>query len=73
MNNFIQNNALRAIAKQLNKDLSKALDNQPKSLHLSIMTPIIDAASAKAAMIGFTHTQMIYTMAILNGVFKEKD
>jgi hypothetical protein len=37
------------------------------------MTPIIDAASAKAALIGFTHTQMIYAMAVMNGIFKEKD
>jgi hypothetical protein len=73
MNTFIQNNALRAIVKQLNKDLNKALDKQPKSLHLAIMTPIIDAASAKAALIGFTHTQMIYAMAVMNGIFKEKD
>ena len=71
-------NALRAIIRQINDDINTQLagvepKERIKSKHMSVIFKIFDKHREKIKLLGFTHTQFLYQMSLINGVIKERD
>ena len=71
-------NALRAIIRQINSDINTQLagvapEERIKNKHMSVIFKIFDKHRETIRLLGFTHTQFLYQMSLINGVIKERD
>ena len=71
-------NALRAIIRQINAEINTQLagvepKERIKSKHKSVIFKIFDKHRETIKHLGFTHTQFLYEMSLINGVIKERD
>ena len=71
-------NALRAIIRQINADINTQLagvapKDRIKQEHKSVIFKIFDKHRETIKLLGFTHTQFLYQMSLINGVIKERD
>ena len=70
-------NALRAIIKKINKEVDMQLKgvkqaDRVKKEYMYIIMKIIDQYREQVKQLGFTHTQMIYYMGVINGSFIDR-
>ena len=70
-------NALRAIIKKINKEVDSKLkgvkkEDRVKREYMYIIIGIIDQYREQVKLLGFTHTQMIYYMGVINGSFIDR-
>ena len=78
MSDSSKQNALRAIIRQINADINTQLagvapKERIKSKHMSVIFKIFDKHRETIKLLGFTHTQFLYQMSLINGVTKEID
>ncbi len=78
MTNYAAENALRAIIRQINADINTQLAGVPpedrvKDKHKSVIFKIFDKYREQIKSLGFSHTQFLYQMSLINGVIKERD
>ena len=71
-------NALRTIIRQINADINTQLagvapKERIKSKHMGVIFKIFDKHRETIKHIGFSHTQFLYEMSLINGVIKERD
>ena len=71
-------NALRAIIRQINAEINIRLagvapEDRIKQEHKSVIFKIFDKHRETIKLLGFTHTQFLYQMSLINGVIKERD
>lgn len=71
-------NAIRAIIRQINTDINIQLSgvapkDRIKQEHKSVIFKIFDKHRETIKLLGFTHTQFLYQMSLINGVIKERD
>ncbi|WP_024873103.1 hypothetical protein [Tolumonas lignilytica] len=71
-------NALRAIIRQINTDIDVQLagvepKDRIKSKHIGVIFKIFDKHRETIKLLGFSHTQFLYQMSLINGVIKERD
>ena len=71
-------NALRAIIRQINTDINIQLagvapEDRIKKEHKSVIFKIFDKHRETIKLLGFSHTQFLYQMSLINGVIKERD
>ena len=71
-------NALRAIILQINAEINTQLagvapKERIKSKHMGVIFKIFDKHREKIKLLGFSHTQFLYEMSLINGVIKERD
>ena len=70
-------NALRAIIKKINKEVDQKLKgvkqaDRVKREYIDVIMGIIDKYREQVKQLGFTHTQMIYYMGVINGSFIDR-
>ena len=70
-------NALRAIIKKINKEVDQKLkgvkqSDRVKREYVDVIMGIIDKYREQVKQLGFTHTQMIYYMGVINGSFIDR-
>ena len=70
-------NALRAIIKKINKEVDQQLKgvrqaDRVKKEYMYVIMGIIDRYREQFKLLGFTHTQMIYYMGVINGSFIDR-
>ena len=78
MTNYAAENALREIIRQINADINTQLagvepKERVKAKHMSVIFKIFDKHREKIKLLGFSHTQFLYQMSLINGVIKERD
>lgn len=78
MSDSSKQNALREIIRQINADINAQLAGVPpkeriKDKHKSVIFKIFDKHRETIQLLGFTHTQFLYQMSLINGVIKERD
>ena len=78
MSDSSKQNALRAIIRQINADINTQLagvepEDRIKQEHKSVIFKIFDKHRETIKLLGFTHTQFLYQMSLINGVIKERD
>ena len=78
MTDSAKQNALRAIIRQINADINTQLagvapEDRVKNEHNSVIFKIFDRHRETIKLLGFTHTQFLYQMSLINGVIKERD
>ena len=78
MTDIARQNALRAIIRQINADINIQLagvepKERVKAKHMSVIFKIFDEHREAIKLLGFTHTQFLYQMSLINGVIKERD
>ena len=78
MSDSSKQNALREIIRQINADINTQLagvapEDRIKQQHKSVIFKIFDKHRETIKLLGFTHTQFLYQMSIINGVIKERD
>ncbi len=78
MSDSSKQNALRAIIRQINADINAQLagvapEDRVKNEHKSVIFKIFDRHRETIKLLGFTHTQFLYQMSLINGVIKERD
>ena len=78
MSDSSKQNALRAIIRQINADINNQLSGvapkeRIKSKYMSVIFKIFDKHRETIKLLGFTHTQFLYQMSLINGVTKEID
>lgn len=78
MTDSAKQNALRAIIQQINADINTQLagvapKERIKSKHMGVIFKIFDKHRETIKHLGFTHTQFLYEMSLINGVIKERD
>ena len=78
MRDSSKQNALRAIIRQINSDINTQLagvapEDRVKNEHKSVIFKIFDKNRETIKLLGFTHTQFLYQMSLINGVIKERD
>ena len=71
-------NALRTIIRQINADINVQLagvepKERIKSKRMSVIFKIFDKHRETIKHLGFSHTQFLYQMSLINGVIKERD
>ena len=71
-------NALRAIIRQINAEINTQLagvdpKERVKNEYKSVIFKIFDKHREKIKHLGFTHTQFLYEMSLINGVIKERN
>ena len=71
-------NALRAIIRQINAEINTQLagvapKDRIKQEHKSVIFKIFDKHRETIKLLGFSHTQFLYQMSLINGVIKERD
>lgn len=71
-------NALRAIIRQINADINTQLagvapKERIKNQYKSVIFKIFDKNRETIRLLGFSHTQFLYQMSLINGVIKERD
>lgn len=77
MDDAARQNALRSIIKTINKEIDQKLKgvkqaDRVKREHLDVIMGIIDKYREQVKQLGFTHTQMIYYMGVINGSFIDR-
>lgn len=70
-------NALRAIIKKINKEVDQKLKgvkqaDRVKREYVDVIIGIIDKYREQVKQLGFTHTEMIYHMGVINGSFIDR-
>ncbi len=78
MTDSAKQNALRAIIRQINTDINIQLSgvapkDRIKQEHKSVIFKIFDKHRETIKLLGFTHTQFLYQMSLINGAIKERD
>ena len=78
MTDSAKQNALRAIIRQINTDINIQLagvvpEDRIKQEHKSVIFKIFDKHRETIKLLGFSHTQFLYQMSLINGVIKERD
>lgn len=78
MSDSSKQNALRAIIRQINAEINTQLSgvepkDRIKNEHKSVIFKIFDKHREKIKLLGFSHTQFLYQMSLINGVIKERD
>ena len=78
MTDSAKQNALRAIIRQINAEINTQLagvapKERIKSKHMGVIFKIFDKHRETIKHLGFTHTQFLYEMSLINGVIKERD
>ena len=78
MTDIARQNALRAIIRQINADINIQLagvapKERIKSKHIGVIFKIFDKHRETIKILGFSHTQFLYQMSLINGVIKERD
>lgn len=78
MSDSSKQNALRAIIRQINADIDIQLagvepKERIKSKHMGVIFKIFDKHRETIKLLGFTHTQFLYQMSLINGAIKERD
>ena len=78
MSDSARQNALRAIIRQINADINIQLagvapKERIKSKHRRVIFKIFDKHREQIKSLGFSHTQFLYQMSLINGVIKERD
>ena len=78
MTDSAKQNALRAIIRQINADINTQLagvepKERIKSKHIGVIFKIFDKHRETIKLLGFSHTQFLYEMSLINGVIKERD
>ena len=78
MSDSSKQNALRAIIRQINTDINTQLagvspEDRIKQEHKSVIFKIFDKHRETIKLLGFSHTQFLYQMSLINGVIKERD
>lgn len=78
MTDSAKQNALRAIIRQINADINTQLSgiapkDRVKNEYKSVIFKIFDKHRETIKLLGFTHTQFLYQMSLINGVIKERD
>ena len=78
MSDSSKQNALRAIIRQINTDINTQLagvelKDRIKQEHKSVIFKIFDKHRETIKLLGFSHTQFLYQMSLINGVIKERD
>ena len=78
MSDSSKQNALRAIIRQINADINNQLagvapKERIKSKYMSAIFKIFDKHRETIKLLGFSHTQFLYQMSLINGVIKERD
>ena len=78
MTDAAKQNALRAIIRQINAEINTQLagvepEERIKSKHMGVIFKIFDKHRETIKLLGFTHTQFLYQMSLINGVIKERD
>ena len=78
MTDSAKQNALRAIIRQINADINNQLagvapKERIKSKHIGVIFKIFDKHRETIKHLGFTHTEFLYHMSLINGVIKERD
>ena len=71
-------NALRAIIRQINAEINTQLagvkpKDRIKTEHMGVIFKIFDKHRETIKLLGFSHTQFLYQMSLINGVIKERD
>ena len=77
MSDSSKQNALRAIIRQINADINTQLagvepKERIKSKHMGVIFKIFDKHRETIKLLGFSHTQFLYEMSLINGVIKER-
>ena len=78
MTDSAKQNALRAIIRQINAEINTQLagvapEDRVKNEYKSVIFKIFDKHRETIKLLGFTHTQFLYQMSLINGVIKERD
>ena len=78
MSDSSKQNALRAIIRQINAEINTQLagvepEERIKSKHMGVIFKIFDKNRETIKLLGFSHTQFLYEMSLINGVIKERD
>lgn len=78
MTDSAKQNALRAIILQINAEINTQLagvapKERIKSKHMGVIFEIFDKHRETIKLLGFSHTQFLYEMSLINGVIKERD
>ena len=78
MSDSARQNAPRAIIRQINTDINTQLagvepKDRIKQEHKSVIFKIFDKNRETIKLLGFSHTQFLYQMSLINGVIKERD
>ena len=78
MTDSAKQNALRAIIRQINAEINTQLagvapEDRIKQEHKSVIFKIFDKYRETIKLLGFSHTQFLYQMSLINGVIKERD
>ena len=78
MSDSSKQNALRAIIRQINAEINTQLagvepEDRIKQEHKSVIFKIFDKHRETIKHLGFSHTQFLYQMSLINGVIKERD
>ena len=78
MTDIARQNAIRAIIRQINTDINIQLagvapEDRIKQEHKSVIFKIFDKHRETIKLLGFSHTQFLYQMSLINGVKKERD
>lgn len=77
MSDSSKQNALRAIIRQINADINTQLsgvapEDRIKQEHKSVIFSIFDKHRETVKLLGFSHTQFLYQMSLINGVIKDR-
>lgn len=78
MSDSSKQNALRAIIRQINADINIHLagvepKDRVKDKYKSVIFKIFDKHRETIKLLGFSHTQFLYQMSLINGIIKERD
>lgn len=70
-------NALRAIIRKINAEINKQLagiapEDRVKQEHKGVIFSIFDKHRETVRLLGFSHTQFLYQMSLINGVAKDR-
>ncbi|MFV8979802.1 hypothetical protein [Serratia fonticola] len=65
-------NALRSVAKECNKALHGAIEENPKTPFDKLSRPIIMSHFEKIKPLGISLARFLYTIGMLNGLFTER-
>ena len=69
---YDRDNAMTQLAKQINAECKKAIEQSSETNITKITTPVFTSFQQKAKAIGCTLSEVKYRMAVLNGIIKER-
>ena len=75
MTDSAKQNAIRALIRQIYADFNTQLagvepKERIKSKHMGVIFKIFDKHRETIKLLGFSHTQFLYEMSLINGVIK---